>query len=99
MPDQPTHLERGTVYPSEAAQARYPLADHWCARCESEHLPHLVDNRVEFYWEHQWRGSGRSGCPRFNRRKVRGDVPKEGTAHPTYYQGMHRDLFPDERTD
>lgn len=78
------HLVRGTVYPSEEAQALYPLKENPCSRCENEHLPHLVDNGSEFYWEHQWRGSGRGVCQRFG--SSRGS-PKEGTATPTHFKG------------
>lgn len=74
------YLERGTVYPSDEVQARYPLAEHPCADCENVHLPHLVDNSVEFYWEHQWKGGARSVCKRF----MNGRAPHEDTATPTY---------------
>ena len=96
---QRTYLVRGTVYPSGASRRRYPIEDFPCARCEYEHMPHLVDNSSEFYWEHQWKGSGRMECPRFNRRLSGGDVPKEGTAHPVYYCGRNRDKFPLNRPD
>jgi hypothetical protein len=76
-------LERGTVYPSEEAQALCPPSKYPCRRCEDEHLPHLVDNTVEFYWEHRHPEIGksnRSECGRFNRY----DIPREGTATATY---------------
>lgn len=82
------YLERGTVYPSEAAQARYPLSQFYCYRCAHEHLPHLVDNPSEFYWEHQYKGSGRMGCARFSDGPTMGfDSPRPGTAAPTFYKG------------
>lgn len=91
------YLERGTVFPSEAAQARYPLTEFPCRRCEREGLPHLVDNSSEYYWEHQHErpgSSARSGCPRFGRAvNLSPSTPRPGTAKPTYYQGWHRTRF------
>lgn len=83
-PDR-TYLERGTVFPDEAAQSAYPLSSHPCERCSGEGLPHLVDNLSEFYWEHQHKPPGssvRSLCPRFNL----GTRAREGTAVPRYFR-------------
>lgn len=65
--------------PSEEAQKRYPLEDFPCGRCERDGLPHLVNNRSGFYWEHG-PGGGRSGCPRFGDSEFCGNHPRAGTA-------------------
>lgn len=84
----PTYLKRGTVFPDDAAQARYPLADYPCRRCEREGLPHLVDNPSEFYWEHQHElpgSSARSGCLRFGNTAHCDGKPRPGTAVKKFY--------------
>ena len=94
------YLERGTVFPSDQAQARYPLYQFPCSLCARKGLPHLVDNSAEYYWEHQHDGGGRAGCPRFGRGVgLCGTAPRPGTATPTYYQGSYRDQFERESSE
>lgn len=77
------HIERGTVFPSDEAQALYPLADYPCRFCSNPAcgLPCLVDHSSEFYWHH-WRF--REGCSRFGTSDILGARPREGTAVATY---------------
>ena len=86
---EPTHVIRGTVRPSEEAQALYPLDKYPCSRCADpkEGLPHLVDNASEFYWEHQHEETGssaRTSCLRFNKSHWYG--PRNGTAVAKFYR-------------
>ena len=76
------YLERGTVFPSEEVQARYPLAEFPCSVCARDGLPHLVDNPAEFYWEHHKPKRGRSLCTRFTGSMNRA---RKGTAEPAFY--------------
>lgn len=76
--------------PTESAQRRYPLEDYPCHRCETQALPFLTDNLVEFGWEHQHTDLGysaRSGCPRFSFNDMIGSKPRPGTAKPVKYRG------------
>lgn len=76
------------VFPSEAVQAAFPLDQFPCKRCARGELPHLVDNSSEFYWEHQTEeNSNRDACTRFGSGNLLGDMPRRGTAKPTYYKG------------
>lgn len=88
---------RGTVYPNALMSKRYPLEKFPCERCEKEGLPHLVDNRSEFYWEHQHYEEGgssaRSGCPRFGETPHFGAQPRPGTACVTHFCGALREYF------
>lgn len=78
-----TKKEEGPVFPSEEAQALYPLEDYPCKFCSNQACgpPRLVDRPSEFYWHH-WQF--RMGCKRFGTSESCGARPRKGTAVAVY---------------
>ena len=89
------YRERRTIFPSECAQKMYPLDEYPCDSCAvDDEPPFLVDNGVEFGWEHHPSAKGgRAGCSRFGRSNFCGSEPRSGTATSLFW-GKKRNWKP-----